>query len=121
MSIVEELKKEMTRSDDYARRNFGAKYGEGFPDFAREITRDKDVAGLLFGRWMIDMLQSQTTLKALRSDRPADICELLGEHPGIYENFLSFVYWGVEIGRTLEKEEARALQAIADGAQESAR
>lgn len=113
MSIVEELKKEMTRSDDYARRNFGAKYGEGFPDFAREIIADKDVAGLLFARWMIDMLQSESILKALRGNRPADFCDLLREHPGIYENFLSFLYWGVEIGRTLAREQAEALEAIA--------
>lgn len=114
-SYAERLQEQMRASNEFTRKNFGLKVGDGFPELVRELAKDTSASGYLI---------AHLALTALTTPKIAENIDKSGDNPfthAILENLVCFeaplamFYWGVQIGRQLEREEIEALKRMSDG------
>jgi hypothetical protein len=105
-TIAQRLKEQQARSDEFTRKSFGLPIGDGYMELVREITGNTDLARKM-------AIAGVLNLFALRVNVLASSAEAAAASPNIYSIPLEHLYWGIEIGREMEREQAAVL--IAEG------
>lgn len=109
LKISEMVVREMNRSETFTKENFGLQIGSGFPELARELISSKAIQKDLLKQYMHTVLS--------KVDVPKDgLGEWVRSNPSLYQNSFSYLYWGIQIGRELQKLEMDALNEIAHAA-----
>lgn len=110
-SIKEMLEAEQAASQKFTQRNFGLKVGDGFPEVAREFASSKLAPQLVLNLVMGGMLGKGVVEDIPKTaDAPWD--DAILNHLAIFETPLAMLYWGIQIGRKLEREESQVLKRI---------
>jgi hypothetical protein len=115
MKIAEMLVQQMEASQDFTKKNFGLAVGSAYPEIVRECLADERVALKLFMNAIRISLSGSKIYEALQNDEKESKgpSNMVSAEPIFYEAGMEFFYWGLQIGRMLEREEARALNALA--------
>jgi hypothetical protein len=118
MNYLNMLEDEMKASEEFTKENFGLQVGDGFPELVRETTKSDKVAMKLILGLMMGSLSGKEFAESLKP-------KIDGAKPdwgaAIVKNFtafdtpFSFLYWGIQIGRKMERESATALKALDEG------
>lgn len=111
VDVAKKLIVEINRSSDFTRHNFGMPVGDDFPELCRELLKDDRLAKRIAELWLVDrvmvmgsQLEEMATLGPLGSIR---------KYPNLAKSFFEFLYWGIRIGRQMEREEKQVLDSIA--------
>lgn len=110
MKIAGMLAVEMAKSDKFTSENFGLKVGDTYPEMVRELIEEKKVQVLLMKHYLTQQLMGKQILDKVT---PGDFFSL-AKVPEIFDLPMSMLFWGVEIGRQLEREQAAALQSTGE-------
>lgn len=112
MKISAMLEEEIKRSETYAEDNFGAPMGSDWAEITREILANEPACVSIFARFMAAMLSKTEIAEKMKIVKEGSIPELLVKMPKIYINAAEFFYWGIQIGRRLEREQAAMLKNL---------
>lgn len=107
-SLIERLKEEMDKSERFTRENYGLMVGDGFPEMCREVTKWPPFAVRIFKAFAI---QTVSGINLLDRTKAGDMTGL-AQSPELNELPMSMLYWGVQIGRQMQREEAEALRKM---------
>lgn len=113
-TIAEMLKEEVKRSTDYSKVNFGAQGGDDFPEVARSIMNE--AAGTLIANFAVDMVKQslpgslERLMDMMKKDMPGHL--IVTENRAMFHTYLLMTYWGIQIGRRLEREQAEVLRSM---------
>jgi len=107
-SYVQLLEDEIHSSKQFTQQNFGLKVGDGFPEMVREIVGSKEVsAQLLVNLMMVGLCGKDVADSLKRTDGRSSELAVAGLENSLgFETPLSMFYWGVQVGRKMEKEVA---------------
>ena len=111
-TITAMLEEQMNKSDDFTDHNFGLKLGSDYPELAREILESNRVAGVCLAKWVTSKFEELSEAKKMLLESSTGPAAFVRQMPGIYEHPLSFFYWGLQVGRELERREQSALAAV---------
>jgi hypothetical protein len=111
MTIVEMLEREIKRSEEFSRQNFGLEGGSDFPEIAREVLSSEKMSTKLFMNFMMMTLGAKNVADKLAM-KVDDMKSIARCEPLIYKNALEFFYWGIQVGRELEKQNSHTLQKL---------
>lgn len=107
------LEEERGKSKAFRDANFGQMVGDGFPEMAMELadavgqeTLLKTMLAPLIGKKLIDEVTS------LPEGVTPDWRRLVRENMTMFELPFGLFYWGVQVGRRLEREEAETLRRM---------
>lgn len=113
-TIADRLLEEIERSSEFTRRNYGLKLGSDFPEMSRELIGNRRTVEQLASLWLFEQVEQRNTLRRIAATgRSMDQATLIVDFPETVETLFSFLYWGIQIGRHLEQEQAAALCSIA--------
>ncbi len=122
MNYVQLLESEMDASAHFTKENFGLQVGDGFPELVREVVKSEKlsarlmiglVLGSLSGRDLAESMKSQS-LKTLNGEK-MDMSQIILKNIVAFDTPLALLYWGIQIGRKMERESAAALSAFDRG------
>ena len=113
-TVVELLKEEIKESNNYSKSNFGASVGEDFPEIVKEVVQEEEVnmhlmMGVLFAA--MGGKELGESVKDAKGDKDVMTKAILKNLPTFQEP-LSFLYWGIKVGRKLERQEAEVLSKL---------
>lgn len=114
MDILTALEQEVERSNEFTRDNFGLKVGDTFPEVARAVAQSKTLSG----RLVIGLVMGALTGKSVMDDVKGEgedapnFGPVILKHLEVFETPLALFYWGIQIGRRMEREEAQALSKL---------
>lgn len=113
--IKELLKEEAGRSVQFQNQNFGLFIGDGYREMVEEMLESNSIANLL----LIGVLNSLSALDDLRQseEQPKDKHEakqLFIKHLPMFKGQLDMLYWGIQVGRKLEREQSELLGPSSD-------
>jgi hypothetical protein len=110
-SLTEMLESEIVASEQFTRQSFGLKVGDGFPELVKEVANSEKVVLRLLMGIMTAALRGHEAAKtfaiAKKADGKPDYYSAVLSHADTYEIPLAMLYWGIEVGRKLEREEAQ--------------
>lgn len=107
MKIAEMLTEQMSSSEKFTQDNFGLKVGDTYPELVRECVASDKVQRFLFAHFLMSQL---VAIKVLDKIDPGNLAAFASS-PEIFDLPMAMLYWGIEIGRRLEREQAAALKA----------
>lgn len=121
------LEEEIAASEKFTKENFGLRLGDGYPEMARELAASKRASMKLVAnitRIILNLDEVGASIAALPSpdygrdggDQTPDLSLVILDNQGAFEPMLSMFYWGIQVGRRMEREQAAALKAM-DGEQ----
>lgn len=116
MSYATMLKEERERSKKFKEANFGLMTGDGFPEMVVELAGE--VGQEIFFRIVLASLLGKEALKEIASlpeGVAPDWTHLVRKNMNIFELPFSLFYWGVQVGRRMEREEAQSLRILEEG------
>ena len=122
MNYMQLLESEMQTSDAFTKENFGLQVGDGFPELVREVVKSEKVQerlmiglvlGSLSGKELAESMKSQN-LKTLNGEK-MDMSQIILKNIVAFDTPLALLYWGIQIGRKMERESAAALSAFDRG------
>ena len=114
------LEAEMKTSDEFATRNFGLSTGDDFREIVEETLQSTKVSVLLMMNPLMAALMGPKLGKWL-AENSADENKERYATKAILANFeafklpMQFLYWGIQIGRKLAREETDALKNLETG------
>ena len=109
----EMIEAEMKESEEFSKRSFGMKVGDGFPEMVRELVSSEVVAAKLYIGILAANLLGREAVKALDIDSGKPQFEkAILDNLLTFEQPLSLFYWGVQVGRKMERESIAALRDI---------
>jgi hypothetical protein len=111
MTIVATLEEQMKQSAEFTRHNFGLQLGSDYPEIVREVLKSEKVCAEIAKNWFVGALQSGEILKGFRGGPAGMMSDISGE-PRVYSEAMNFLYWGIQVGRALERESAEALRKM---------
>lgn len=116
-SIASLLESEIQASDEFSKMNFGMKVGDGFPELVREVCGTEKVPMRLFLNLALGALLGKSVCEevaALTKDDNGrlDLGSVIVRNLSIFETPLALLWWGIQIGRKMEREEAEALRKL---------
>ncbi len=114
-SYAERLQEQMKDSAEFSRRNFGLKVGDGFPELVQEIAGDSRTSGYLMATLAISLIMVPKLGDGIDKSAGNPFTKAILDNLGCFEGTLSMLYWGIQIGRQLEREEVEALKRLSDG------
>lgn len=113
--IVDMLEEEMGKSIKYTEKNFGSMIGDGFPELVTEVSTSSTVAMQLVAGMALTSLTCGALAEPLknmpRDDRTA-IGRVVRDNAALFQSPLGMLYWGIEIGKRLGKEQAESERQI---------
>ena len=118
MGIRQMLEAEMEKSGEFAKSNFGLKVGDGYPELVREIGKSKFVgASLMLHVMIIGLSGGQGIKQSFEREKGADVDweKVIIQNLDVFQGPIEMLYWGIEIGRRLQKEEDRAVGGLEGG------
>lgn len=107
------LDAEMETSKEFTRNNYGLAVGDGYRNMVEDIVQNKQLQAKVLVNMMMIGLTGKEVAESLKED--------VGEHSlknAIIKNHETFkgtfemLYWGIQIGRKLEREEKSVLDGI---------
>lgn len=110
-SIKEMLEAEQAASKKFTNENFGLKVGDGFPDVVREFAASKLAPHLVIALVM-SALMGKSVVDDIPKEQDGKWDDVILKHLAVFEAPLSMLYWGIQIGRKLEREESAALKRL---------
>lgn len=116
MELAKMLEEEMERSTQFTRDNFGLKVGDTFPDVVRSVAASENIGMKL----MINVVMGAMMGKSMTEDMPTapgpsgklDFSPLILKYLNAFELPISLLYWGIQIGRRMEREESEVLDKL---------
>jgi hypothetical protein len=115
-SIKDMLEAEMKASQQFTNENFGLKVGDSFPEMVREVVKYDHFAMQLImqlaigGIMGLDVVKDISMMGEDRHKQPWG--PIILQHLFVFEMPLSLLYWGMQIGRKLERDEQRAVAGL---------
>lgn len=111
------LEKQMETSKEFTATNFGLAIGDDFPEMVKEVIKSEKVTATLLCDLLIVGLTSPTIGKSLQPSplNPESYPPLEGvilKHLETFKPSLQFLYWGIQIGRQLERQQAETLKGL---------
>ena len=113
MNIAELLAQEMETSKQFANENFGTKIGSDYGPIVLECIDNERVRVAI----LMSFIKNSFSAKGVAEAVPANADQLpnfIRRTPAIYQTPAEFFYWGIQVGRKLEREQAAALSQIAE-------
>ena len=115
MDYKQLLEAEMEASDRFTKENFGLQVGDGFPELVREVAKSEKVNMRLIVGLLMGGLSGKEFTESLKpkpdGDKP-DFSAAILKNFSAFDTPLAFLYWGIQIGRKMERESAAALNAL---------
>jgi hypothetical protein len=116
------LDEEIVASGEFTKRNFGLQVGDGYPEIVREIVKSNRVTGHLMVMLLGAALGGRGVsedLSRLRAQggENLDMSRTILDNIEVFTAPLEFFYWGMQVGRKLERQEAAMLQNMEGEAQ----
>lgn len=111
-SIAAMLQEEMERSDRFSRENFGLQLGSDYPEMAQELLASDKLCAALITKFVLLMVRGSDDLTKV--DPKSSPREMARKVPQTYETPFAHLYWGIQIGRELQKRETAALATMAE-------
>jgi hypothetical protein len=112
------LEEEIIASDRFSKANFGLLVGDGFRELVEEIVKSKMLTTNLMLGLAIVGLSGKDIAEKLKKEAMSGTSSDLALSNMIRGNLdaflmpLEMLYWGIQIGRRLAKEESEALGRI---------
>lgn len=107
MTLAQRLVAQIQKSNEYSKKNFGAAVGEDFPPMCRELIQSKQVALTIIVDYL-ELMLSQGDVKDSMKDHNEMLkngpFKFIEDQPVIYKHVMEFFYYGLQIGRELERE-----------------
>lgn len=111
----EMLEEEMKNSEQFTKENFGLQIGDGYPELVKEVAKsDKLGMRLILGMLMASFAQKELreSLGACKQGEKMNMAPvILGNLPA-FDAPLSLLYWGIQIGRRIERESASVIKEL---------
>ena len=111
------LDEEIVASGDFTRQNFGLQVGDGYPEIVREVVKSSRVSGHLMVMLLAsalcgkDVAESLAQMKdANKSEHEDRMAKTILDHFEVFNTPLEFFYWGMQVGRKLERQESAMLR-----------
>ena len=109
------LEAEIAASKEFTQQNFGLKVGDGFPELVKELCQSKNVPIKLALGALLTALSSGRLADAMaKVSKDGDTGFVVLENLTTFELPLSMLYWGIQIGRKQQAEQATQLESTAD-------
>jgi hypothetical protein len=114
MTTAAMLEQQMKRSEVFSKQNFGLECGSDFPEVVRDCLSSVDVCVKLLMNYIMQVVGAKDLGESIQTLLPeADsIKGTVNKEPILYKIPMEFFYWGIQIGRQLEKENAEALYSL---------
>lgn len=113
--IKELLKEQIKMSNEFSQKNFGLLMGDGFPEMVKEMFHSTTACSVLLGGLVKTVLFFNPRKMAERpTDSPESQEAFMMDNIDVFRSQLDMFYWGIQIGRRLEREEAAAMKSIED-------
>jgi hypothetical protein len=109
------LEKQMETSEQFTKENFGLQLGDGYPEMVREIVKsDKISMRLILGLTMGVILVKgiRESLEKAKEGEKMNLTPVIIKNLSAFDTPLSMLYWGIQIGRQLERQQAEALKGL---------
>ena len=112
------LEEEIEASGEYSRRNFGLSTGEDFREMVEEAVKSRKVtANLILNTLMVGLAGPKLAewMKANETaskDADALLSNAILSNLTAFKGPLEFLYWGIQIGRKLARQEAETLKTL---------
>ena len=112
------LRVEMQTSEEFSRRNFGLAIGDDFREIAEEVIKEQRVSGKLLCGVLMAAFGGEAFAKSLKKEgaQNLDADQVLNQailaNMQTFQPPLEFLYWGIQIGRKLAKEEIETLKKL---------
>lgn len=114
-TYAERLQEQMRASNEFTKKNFGLKIGDGFPELVRELAKDTNTSGYLIAHLALTALTTPKIAENIDKSSDNPFSQAILENIVCFEAPLAMLYWGIQIGRQLEREEVEALKRMGDG------
>lgn len=115
MTYLNMLEEEMAASDLFTKENFGLQVGDSFPEMVREVLNSEKVAGKLLIGLLMGSFSGKELAESMRQipdgEKP-NIGKIILKHVGAFDTPLAMLYWGIQIGRRMERESAKSLTQL---------
>jgi hypothetical protein len=112
------LRAEMKTSEEFSRRNFGLAIGDDFREMVEEVIKDTGVDARLLCGTLMASLGGKRFAESLKDETQKNLNDDSSLQRAILANLetfkppMEFLYWGIQIGRKLAKEENEALKKL---------
>lgn len=112
------LKAEIEASEKFASRNFGLAVGDSFREMVEEVVKDDGVSAKLLCGVLLVGLGGKSFAESLKNAPPQGpnpgqaISQAILANMQTFQPLMEFLYWGIQIGRKLATEEAKALNKL---------
>jgi len=114
MRIKDMLKEEIKKSADFQKRNFGLRMGDGYPEMVKELCRSSTAVAHLCVGFVKTLAAAPSCGSGMPQATDADAMqEAMLERLPVFESQFDMMYWGIQIGRRMQREEDAALAGIA--------
>jgi len=113
VKIGEMLKQEVKKTSEFRSKNYSTALGDDYPEVVNEVI---DGAGdFLIAQMAIDLMRSsmvspERMLKQMNDGLPYQI--IVKDNQKFFEIQLQMLYWGIQIGRRLEREQQEVLRKM---------
>jgi len=105
MGIKDLLENEMKASHEFSKSNFGAQVGAAYPELVKEVSSSDPVCATLMVELCIAGITGKQVADSLKKHNDSkDLQKAILENLPSFNGQLSMLYWGINIGRKLEKE-----------------
>lgn len=115
--IVQLLTEQIEASRVFTKRNFGLEVGSDYPEIVRECVAEDSVAMILFIDTLKIMMASKDEIQEALESKGVEkgpSC-LVSQHSIFYGIGMKFFYWGMQVGRELEKAQNSTLSSMKEG------
>lgn len=115
MTYTELLESEMESSERFTKENFGLQVGDGFPEMVREVLKSDKVAMKLIFGMILQNLSGKgiaDSFKDLPEGTKPDFGQVVLKNVGAFDTPLALLYWGIQVGRKMERESAKQLNSL---------
>jgi hypothetical protein len=120
MTYLKMLEEEIAASDAFTQENFGLAIGDGFPEMVRELLKSDKLVDTLIISFITANMSHHKVAELLqemkRVDGKVDYGRLIMRNLKAFETTLAMLYWGVQMGRRMEREAAQQLARMSEGA-----
>ena len=119
MNYVQLLESEMDASAHFTKENFGLQVGDGFPELVREVVKSEKLSARLMVGLVLGSLSGRDLAESMKSEvaggQKPDMSKVILKNISAFDTPLAMLYWGIQIGRKMERESAAALSAFDRG------
>ncbi len=116
MNYLQFLESEMDASDHFTKENFGLQVGDGFPELVREVVKSEKLAARLMIGLVLASMSGSKLAESMKAEVPygqkLDMSKVILENISAFDTSLAMLYWGIQIGRKMERESVEALKGM---------